>query len=126
MDRPKWRWRTVQAGLGPFLLIAALLLLASLASAAAADRLSASGRLILGYETELRPFSYADQSNKPAGYSVALCQKIADAMKSASNLPDLTVDWVAVDLVDRFRDVQSGKIDLLCGADSITLSRRKD
>jgi polar amino acid transport system substrate-binding protein len=125
MDRPKWRWRAAQAGLGP-LLIAAVLLLASLASAAAADRLSASSRLVLGYETDLRPFSYADQSNKPAGYSVALCQKIADAMKGASNLPDLTVDWVAVNLIDRFRDVQSGKIDLLCGADSITLSRRQD
>jgi polar amino acid transport system substrate-binding protein len=121
-----WRWRAVQGGLGLSLLIAAVMLLASLASAVASDRLGSSGRLILGYETNLRPFSYADPSDKPAGYSVALCQKIADAMKSASNLPALTIEWVAVNLVDRFRNVQSGKIDLLCGADSITLSRRKD
>lgn len=130
MQTPTWktalRWRAAQGGLGLCLVITATLLLQSLASAASLDRLRASNHLTLGYEPDTQPFSYADPSGKPAGYSIALCQKVAAAMKSALNLPGLTVEWVAVNLADRFRDVQGGKIDLLCGADSITLSRRKD
>ena len=47
-------------------------------------------------------------------------------MKAELALPALTVEWVPVTLEDRFQAVQQGKVDLLCGADTATLTRRKD
>jgi putrescine:ornithine antiporter len=36
------------------------------------------------------------------------------------------VEWVPVTLADRFNAVKEGRVDLLCGADTETLSRRHD
>ena len=47
-------------------------------------------------------------------------------MKAELALPDLTVEWVPVKLEDRLQAVQQGTVDLLCGADAVTLERRKD
>jgi len=96
------------------------------ASAATLDRARDAKKLTLGYRIDARPFSYRDESGSAAGYSVALCQKIADQVKTELGLSALTVEWVPVTLTDRFSAVQQGKVDLLCGADSITLERRKE
>ena len=47
-------------------------------------------------------------------------------VKAELGLPGLTEEWVPVTLEDRFRAVREGKVDLLCGADSETLARRKE
>jgi ABC-type amino acid transport substrate-binding protein len=102
-------------------------MLAQPASAAGTlDRVRQTGKLILGYRIDARPFSYRDKGGKPAGYSVALCQKIADEVKAELGLSSLTPEWVPVALADRFDNLKERKIDLLCGADSKTLARMKD
>jgi ABC-type amino acid transport substrate-binding protein len=110
------------------LLVAVLLPLADATPAAAAtlDRIRQAGKLALGYRADARPFSYQDQAGKAAGYSIELCQKIADDVKAELGLPALTVEWVPVTLEDRFQAVEQGKADLLCGADTATLTRRKE
>lgn len=95
------------------------------AAAATLDQVKASGKLLLGYRADARPFSF-DESGKPAGYSVDLCGKIADEVKAELGLSAMTVEWVPVTLEDRFRALQDGKIDILCGADTATLERRKE
>jgi len=95
-------------------------------SAATLDRIKETGKITLGYRIDAQPFSYRDQSGAAAGYSAALCQKIADQVKGELGLPKLTVEWAPVTLADRFSAVQQGKVDLLCGADTVTLARRKD
>lgn len=96
------------------------------AAAATLDRVRDQGKLTLGYRTDARPFSFKDDAGNPAGYSVALCQKIADQIKADLKLANLSVEWVPVSLDGRFNDVQEGKVDLLCGADTMTLARRKN
>ena len=96
------------------------------ASAATLDRVKAAGKLTLGYRTDAQPFSYRDSSGAPAGYSVALCQKIAGQVKTELGLSTLSLEWVPVTVPDRFSDVQQGKIDLLCGGASATLTRMKE
>jgi putrescine:ornithine antiporter len=96
------------------------------AEAGTADRVRQAGKLTLGYRTDARPFSYREESGNAAGYSVALCQRIAEQVKTELGLSTLAVEWVPVTLEGRFRDVQQGKVDLLCGADSATLARRKE
>ena len=94
------------------------------AAAATLDQVKASGKLLLGYRADARPFSY-DESGKAAGYTVALCEKVADDLKTGLGLSALTVEWVPVTPEDRFQALESGKVDILCGADTVTLDRRK-
>jgi len=109
--------------------VAALLLAVAFAGAALAPRAEAAapaptletvkkaGKIKLGYRGDARPFSFRDESGNPAGYSVELCKKIADALKAQ-------VEWVLVTPENRFAAVKEGKVDLVCGADTATLSRR--
>jgi ABC-type amino acid transport substrate-binding protein len=90
------------------------------------SRVREKGRLTLGYRGDARPFSYTDDSGQPAGYSIALCQKIADEAKRQLNLPALQIEWKPVALDQRFRALRLGEIDLLCGADTVTLGRRAE
>jgi ABC-type amino acid transport substrate-binding protein len=106
--------------------LAATLLAAGPASAATLEQVKQAGKLMLGYRSDAKPFSYRDSAGKPAGYTVALCQKIADQVKTELGASSLAVEWVPVTLADRFKDLQQGKVDLLCGADSVTLARRKE
>lgn len=108
-------------------LCAAGLALAVPASLAATllEKLRQSGTLSLGYRSDARPFAYTDAGGKPAGYSVALCQKVADAIKAEWKLPQLKVEFVPVTATTRFELLQQGKIDLSCGTDTPTLARRE-
>ena len=105
----------------------ALILLGSVAESEAGtlDRVRETGKLRLGHRTDARPFSYQDESGKPAGYSWVLCQKVADDVRAELGLAQLAVEPVAVGSEDRFDAVEQGAIDLLCGAATATLGRRK-
>ena len=87
------------------------------------DRVRESGTLTMGYLADARPFSYTDASGKPAGYAVTLCGKIGDAVRSELKLPRMSVNVVAVPWDERFRAVEQGAIDILCGAEP-SLERR--
>lgn len=90
------------------------------------EDIRAAGKLVLGYRADARPFSYDESAGSPAGFSVALCEKIADEIKKEVGASELAVEWVPVTLEERHAAVQQGRIDLFCGADTANLSRRKD
>ncbi len=107
---------------------ATILLSLALATAAAADTLSRvkeSGTLRLGVRTDAAPFSYTNALGEPAGYSVLLCREVALAVKDALGLAKLPLTYVPVSAENRFAAVAEGRVDLHCGASTITLSRRK-
>jgi ABC-type amino acid transport substrate-binding protein len=79
----------------------------------------------LGYRVDASPFSYRDDAGGPAGYSIALCQKVADAVKEELRMPKLAVEWIPVTASERFEAVRQRTIDVLCGADTVSISRRK-
>jgi putrescine:ornithine antiporter len=89
------------------------------------ERINQAGGVRLGYRTDARPFSYRDESGKPAGYAVELCQKVADLMETESGATNLNVEWVPLAVADGFGPVQQGKVDLLCGGDVETLRGRE-
>ena len=98
----------------PLLALALPFAAAAPTSAATLDHIKQTSTITLGYRADARPFSFRDDANAPAGYSVELCKKIADQVKSDLGLSDLTVTWVPVTLEDRFSAVAEGKVDLLC------------
>jgi polar amino acid transport system substrate-binding protein len=106
-------------------LIAALVAALALPAWAAdtLDKVKDSGKLTLGYRADTRPFAFSD-GGKPAGYSVELCRRVADAVKAELRLPSLNVEYLAVSAAERFEALAAGRIDLSCGTDTPTLQRR--
>lgn len=95
------------------------------ASAETLDRIKAIGKLNIGYRVDAVPFSYKDASGQPAGYMVDLCRLVAEGIKRRMKLAKLDIEYVPVTTEDRFEAIRSKKIDLLCGATTVTLSRRR-
>jgi len=89
------------------------------------DSAKRSGKLALGYYTNARPFSYNDETGKPAGYAVELCQKAAELAKQALGLVPVEVVWTPVTRENRVAMLRDGKIQVLCG-EPATLSARRD
>lgn len=96
------------------------------ASAATLDRIKETGHIKFGYLADARPFTYTSDGDKADGYSAALCQQIANSVKTQLGLTALEVDWVPVALDSRVTQVQQGNVDLLCAPMTPTLSRRQE
>ena len=95
------------------------------AQAQTLDRIRDSGTFRIGYREDAAPFAYKDSLGEAVGYSVELCRTVAANVKETLGLEQMTVDYVPVTTEDRFQAVQDGRIDLLCGATTVTLSRRE-
>jgi glutamate/aspartate transport system substrate-binding protein len=88
------------------------------------DRIKATKTINLGYRDSSVPFSFVGTDQKPTGYSVDLCQRVADDLKRDLQIPDLAVKWTLVTVETRMAAVQNGTIDLECGSTTNTLSRQ--
>lgn len=86
-------------------------------------RINDSSEINLGYRKDQTPMSFDQDYNKPAGYSVELCNRIAAAVKQKLGRSDIKINYLPVTAESRFDAIQSGKIDILCGATTKTLSR---
>ena len=86
-------------------------------------RINDSGKFNLGFRVDQTPMSFDRGSGEAAGYSVELCQFIAAAVADKLGRPDLRVYFVPVTAENRFTSIESGKIDILCGPTTKTLSR---
>jgi ABC-type amino acid transport substrate-binding protein len=77
------------------------------------DRIRDAGRIKLGYIADARPFTVRGGAGAE-GYSAALCQRVADRVKTQLGNSSLTVEWVQLTLDNRLSAVQQGSVDLLC------------
>ncbi|MFO1141055.1 MAG: amino acid ABC transporter substrate-binding protein [Amaricoccus sp.] len=108
--------------------LAAVLVAAAFPAAAdgVLDRLKATGKINIGVRADAPPLSYTGEDGKPAGYSILVCNAVAAALGKAVGHDPLEITYVTVGTEDRFDAVRDGKVDLLCGADTITLTRREE
>jgi glutamate/aspartate transport system substrate-binding protein len=81
--------------------------------------------ITFGYRESSRPFSFANDEGKPAGYAVDLCTRVAAGVAKELALPNLQVKWVKVTVEDRIEAVTKGTIDLECGSTTASLSRQE-
>ena len=88
------------------------------------ERIKNTGEIRLAYRADASPFSF-EEGGKPAGYSVELCRRVAQALQTDLKLTSLTATFVPVTAKSRFDAITKGEADLLCEATSATLSRRK-
>jgi glutamate/aspartate transport system substrate-binding protein len=116
---------------------ALMLLLLCSANAAAQDkgaqadridtlkRIRETGAITLGVRETSVPFSFVDAQKQPQGYTVDLCLRVVEAVKSELKLSKLEVKYLPVSSANRIPSLVDGKIDLECGSTTNTRDRQK-
>ncbi|MEH6631159.1 MAG: amino acid ABC transporter substrate-binding protein [Halopseudomonas aestusnigri] len=110
-----------------FALITAILAITSpqtLASDPTLDRIAATNTFVVGYRTEMPPFSNFSSEGQIEGYSIDLCKGVHSALKKELGKPELQLKFVEVTSDSRFDLILNNKIDIVCGATSWTLGRQ--
>lgn len=112
-------------------MMALALMCACAATALAAEapdplkKIKATRTITLGYSETAVPFSFVGNDNRPQGYSVDLCKRIADGIQQQLGLTELKINWVKVDVATRIPATMKGAIDIECGSTTHTLSREE-
>jgi ABC-type amino acid transport substrate-binding protein len=88
------------------------------------EGIETTGKIKIGYRVDAPPFSYRNEIGEAAGYTVDLCRAVAVLIGKRLRR-SVTLDYVPVTAKSRFAAIRSGKVDLLCGSTTETLSRRK-
>ena len=88
-------------------------------------KIKATKTIALGYSESAVPFSFAGNDNRPQGYSVDVCKRIADGIQQQLGLAELKIKWVKVDVKTRIPYVMKGQVDIECGTTTHTLARQE-
>jgi glutamate/aspartate transport system substrate-binding protein len=113
-------------------MLMAVCLFMGAASAAGAQELAGtlkkakdSGTFTIGYRETSVPLSYLDDKAQPIGFSIDLCRRVADAVKSRTGRADLQVAYNPVNSATRIPLVANGTIDIECGSTANQLARQQ-
>jgi glutamate/aspartate transport system substrate-binding protein len=98
---------------------------AAVAQSETLRRIRDTGTLLIGVREASVPFSFIDANKVPQGYSVDVCLRVADAIKTELKLPRLDTKFVPVSSANRIQMLLDGKIDLECGSTTNTRDRQK-
>jgi glutamate/aspartate transport system substrate-binding protein len=110
------------------LLIALPLLCLTLDASAAGgvlERLKVAKTLSIAYAPNSYPISFKGEDGEPGGYSVDLCRRIVDGIKSDLGLDKLEIDWMEGNTPRRLAAVANGEVDLECGTTTMNLQRQR-
>jgi glutamate/aspartate transport system substrate-binding protein len=92
------------------------------AASATLKRIKDRGEIRVGYDAA-EPFSFEGADGQATGYSVELCGRVAEAVRTNLGLKELKISHVSLTVAERFDAVASGKVDILCSGSTITLGR---
>ncbi len=108
-------------------LLPLFLLLAATAAGAQGqtlDKIRKTGTITLGFRPDAVPFSFVSPEQKPAGFSVDLCERVVAGLIRSMKVASLKVVWLPVTSQDRIDQLTTGKIDLECATTTVTLGRQ--
>lgn len=86
-------------------------------------KIKSSGAIVIGHNSDSPPFSYIGTDGNPRGYSIDICNAIADALKVKLDMPNLTVKYQAVNGQTGTPLLVNGTIDMRCATTTHTYSR---
>ena len=87
------------------------------------EQVKKTKKIRIGYRADKPPMSFVNRNNELVGYSIDLCLRMVDEMKSTLEIPDISVEYVPVNASNRFDALTENKIDILCGVTTKTISR---
>ena len=118
-----------RALLGSILAVATLLAVAGAAAAQPADsrlkRIEDGKTIKIAYRSDSKPFSFLNESQEPAGYTIDLCKLIVTSLERRLNTP-LRIEWVPVTTQNRFSTIAGGAADMECGSSTVSLGRMQE
>lgn len=88
------------------------------------ERIEETGVLRIGYG-DTAPFSYVDNNGQVVGYSIDICQRLADHLQAQLNIPSLDIVYVPRTPSNRVQLLNSGDIDIECNASTNNEERRR-
>jgi len=88
-------------------------------------KIQSTKTIVLGYSEAAVPFSFVGNDERPQGYSIDICVRVADGIKEQLGLRELAVKWVKVNVDTRMPAVISGQVDIECGSTTRTLTREE-
>jgi glutamate/aspartate transport system substrate-binding protein len=80
----------------------------------------------IAYRADARPFSFLNDKNEPAGFTIDVCTLVVKSIEGQLGLGNLKIEWVPITVQTRFSAVASGKADMECGSSTATLGRMKE
>lgn len=86
-------------------------------------KIKTSNTIVIGHRDVSVPFSYLNDKQQAVGYSIDLCMKIVDAIKTTQKLPKLEVKLRPVTAATRIPMIANGTVDIECGASANNRSR---
>lgn len=89
------------------------------------DAIKRTSTVRLGYRESSPPFSFLDQSGRPIGYSLELCEAVVEEIGIAVDASDLKIDYVKVTSESRIQAIVQNQIDLECGSTTANAERGK-
>jgi len=112
-----------------FLRLLPLFFLAAAASAqeptGTLAKIKRTGQVVLGVRDGSIPFSYLDDKQQYQGYSVDLCLKVVEHLKTQLAMPGLKVAYNPVTSANRIPLMANGTIDLECGSTTNNAERQQ-
>lgn len=87
------------------------------------EHIKSSNTLNIGYR-QLEPFSFRDSDGKVTGYTIALCNMIADELRVSLGIKKLAVHYIPILFTERVSALNSSKIDLDCSVNTVAPERQ--
>ena len=87
------------------------------------EQIKKTGEIRIGYRETEPPMSFLNKDKQPVGYSIELCLRIANEVKSTLQNPNIATRYLPVNASNRFDALRDNSIDILCGSTTKTLSR---
>jgi glutamate/aspartate transport system substrate-binding protein len=82
--------------------------------------------ITLGYRESSIPFSYGNKPGEPIGYSIDLCNAVADEISKEFEGVEIGVNYKKVTAETRIPAVRRGEVDLECGSTTANFERKKE
>jgi glutamate/aspartate transport system substrate-binding protein len=89
------------------------------------QKIKQEGAITIGYRESSIPFSYLDDKQQPIGFSMDLCARIVDALKTELKMPNLQVKLIPVTPATRVPLISNATVDMECGSTTNTIDRQK-
>lgn len=87
-------------------------------------KMAQTGVIHLSYRDSSVPFSYLNDA-KPIGFSIEICDRIVEMLKTKVKRPDLKIERQPVTSQNRIPLVMNGTVDLECGSTTNNVARRE-
>jgi glutamate/aspartate transport system substrate-binding protein len=104
-------------------------LLPVLAQAQEADtaltRIRQNKAVTIGFRESAAPFAYLDENKQASGYSIDICNRIAEEIGRKLNIPHIETRYVPVTPQTRIPLIANGTVDIECGTTVNSLNRQE-